>query len=274
MSADQRKHSDISTAITIVVPTRNSSRTIESCLASLRQQTKPCRVIVVDNHSTDDTSRLAAPLAHSILKAGPERSAQRNLGAQAYPAPMVGFIDSDMVLTPNVVAEAWELIEAGAAGVIVPETTIGSGYWAGVRAFERSLYLGNSNIEAARFFRWDAFKAAGAFDESLTGPEDWRLTDEIRKIGPVERTTAIIYHDEGSIGFLEACRKKAYYADGLYRFAQTQGVRSLTKHLITREWIRRPSLLMRSRYGIGIVLLKAGETIAVSQAMATKRIRE
>jgi len=47
----------------VVVPTRNSSRTIEACLRSLRAQDHPCRVVVVDNHSSDDTVAVARLLA-------------------------------------------------------------------------------------------------------------------------------------------------------------------------------------------------------------------
>ena len=64
-----------------MVPTRDSARTIESCLGSLRAQTHPdVEVIVVDNHSTDPTGALAARYADIVAERGPERCAQRNHG--------------------------------------------------------------------------------------------------------------------------------------------------------------------------------------------------
>jgi len=89
--------------VTVVVPTRNAARTLAACLESLRAQTTPCRTVVVDNGSTDGTTAIAEEWADVVLHAGPERSAQRNYGARAYPAPVVGFIDADMVLAPTVV---------------------------------------------------------------------------------------------------------------------------------------------------------------------------
>lgn len=259
--------------VTVVVPTRNSARTIEASLRSLRAQSLRCRVVVVDNASNDRTVALATQLADAVLTAGPERSAQRNAGARAFPAEIVGFIDSDMVLTPGVVEEAATQIAAGADAVVVPEVTVGSGYWVKVRAFERSLYVGNEDVEAARFFRWEAFDRAGGFDEHLTGPEDWDLSDAVRRSGTLARTTAMIEHDEGSIGYLEACRKKAYYAEGLKTFTRTRGVTTAFGHLSRRPWISSPALLIRNIYGPGLVLLKAGEAGAVVGALLRNRLR-
>jgi len=89
--------------VTVVVPTRNAARTLAACLESLRAQTTPCRTVVVDNGSTDATVTIAEQGADVVLHAGPERSAQRNYGARAYPAAIVGFIDADMILAPSVV---------------------------------------------------------------------------------------------------------------------------------------------------------------------------
>lgn len=259
-------------SVTVVVPTRNSARTIRACLRSLRSQSLSCRVVVVDNSSTDGTPALAADLADAVLTAGPERSAQRNAGARAFPADIVGFIDSDMVLTPTVVEEAVAKIRAGADAVVVPEVTTGSGYWVKVRAFERQLYVGNEHVEAARFFRWDAFDRAGGFDEHLTGAEDWDLSDAVRRTGTLARTAAVIEHDEGTITFLAACRKKAYYADGLMSFTQTRGVGTALSHLSRRPWISSPGVLLRSVYGPGLVLLKAGEATGVVSALLKRRL--
>ncbi len=161
--------------IAVVVPTRNSARTIQACLESLRAQDVPCTVIVVDNGSSDSTPEIAHKLADLVLEAGPERSAQRNAGAAATAAQVVGFIDSDMVLPTDVVGQAVAAIETGALSVVVPERTLGDGFWAEVRAYERSFYQGSDAIEAPRFFPRSVFDEAGGFDEEMTGGEDWDL---------------------------------------------------------------------------------------------------
>jgi hypothetical protein len=160
-------------AIAVVVPTRNSARTLRACLESIRAQRVACTLVVVDNHSTDETKAISAELADLVLEAGPERSAQRNRGAEATDAAIVGFIDSDMALSPEVVGDAAAAIRDGAASVIVPEVTVGEGYWARVRAYERTFYRGNDAIEGPRFFSRQTFDKVGGFDEAMTGPEDW-----------------------------------------------------------------------------------------------------
>ena len=88
--------------ISAIVPTRNSERTIASCLESLRrQQGCDVEVIVIDNNSSDATAQIATDLADIVINAGPERSAQRNRGAEAATGEIVFFIDSDMVLEPR-----------------------------------------------------------------------------------------------------------------------------------------------------------------------------
>lgn len=258
-------------SVTVVVPTRNSARTLAACLRSVCQQTHPCRVVVVDNGSTDDTRVIADQWADVVLSAGPERSAQRNLGAHRFPADVVGFIDSDMVLDPAVVEQAAGRIAAGAGAVIVPECTTGEGFWAQVRAFERSFYDGADAVEAARFFRWDVFDRSGGFDEELTGPEDWDLTETVRALGPVVRIPAMIDHDEGRVRYLDACRKKAYYAEGVRRYIAKRGLGSLT-HVTGRPWLLHPRRLV-CRHGAGLLALKAGEAAAMGLALGRAMAR-
>jgi arabinofuranan 3-O-arabinosyltransferase len=260
----------VSPDIGVVVPTRNSERTLQACLQSLRDQTLRPTIVVVDNHSSDSTAAIAQELADVFVVAGPERSAQRNRGAEVLgDVAVVGFVDSDMVLQPTVVQEVIAAIGQGAGSVIVPERTVGNGFWVEVRAFERSFYDGSDAIEAARFFTWDVFKRTGGFDEQLTGPEDWDLSEAARALAPVARTMAFIEHDEGTISYLGACRKKAYYAEGVRRYVAKRGWAAVS-HASRRPWLHHPQALL-SRHGAGLVALKAGEAVAVLAAVARGR---
>ena len=270
-SARPAGHDSDRCSVTVVVPTKNAARTLAASLHSLRAQTYPCHIVVVDNKSTDTTADIAKQMADLLLTWGPERSAQRNHGARSCPADIVGFIDADMVLEPTVVEEAVDALCNGAGSVIVPERTVGSGFWAEVRAFERSFYAGSDAIEAARFFRWDIFERTGGFDEDLTGPEDWDLSDSARSLAPVARTSALILHDEGTVRYLDACKKKAYYAEGLRRYVAKRGV-SAWQRVGGRLWLRQPRRLLNT-YGAGLLALKVGEGIAVVGALVNGRDR-
>jgi len=256
--------------VAVVVPTRNSAATLRQCLESIKAQQHPCTLVVVDNGSTDDTPSIASELADVVLDTGPERSAQRNAGAAATDAGIVGFIDSDMELPPEAVGEAVCAILAGAATVLVPERTVGEGYWADVRAYERTFYQGSDAIEAPRFFRREVFDLAGGFDEALTGPEDWDLGIRTASSGSRVRIHATILHHEGRVGYFDACRKKAYYAPGVARFLAKHGSRGISV-LWRRPWLKQPRALARP-LGIGLLVLKVGEVSAVLIAMAASRL--
>ena len=252
----------------VVVPTRNSGRTLEACLRSLRGQSVACVVVVVDNHSTDGTAAIACQYADIVAVAGPERSAQRNAGAALTTSPVLGFIDSDMVVESTVVEQSISALQSGARGIVVPERSFGEGFWAAVRQFERSFYHGSDTVEAARFFRRDVFESVGGFDEAMEpGGEDWDLTIRVRSVASVTRISAQIAHDEGRATFLKACAKKAYYAPGLRAFARKHGVTTLS--VLDRPYLRRPWMIFSRgpRLGLGLLALKGGEATAVVAAM-------
>lgn len=264
----------MSPPVGVVVPTRNSSRTLQACLQSLRDQSLRPTIVVVDNHSTDGTLDIAHQLADVVDVAGPERSAQRNRGAALLgDVEVVGFIDSDMVVEPLVVEQAVVALRAHGGAVVVPEHTVGRGFVAKVRAFERAQYVGSSTVEAARFFRREVFAAVGGFDEDLHAGEDWDLALRVAAAGtPVGRTSGCIWHDEGYVGYLAHCAKKGRYAIGLRQFLCKHGEAGRSV-LLDRPYLRRPwSLLRHPILGSGLVLLKGGEAAAVSATLLRARL--
>jgi glycosyltransferase involved in cell wall biosynthesis len=135
-------------SVTVVVPTKNGARTLRACRVSIVRQSMRCG-LVVDCDSVDNSKVIASGFADRVLNATPSPSLQRNIGARALPADVVGFVDADMVVGEHVVEQPIEHIEAGAGSVVVPERSFGESYWANVRAFERSMYLGT--LERPRF---------------------------------------------------------------------------------------------------------------------------
>jgi glycosyltransferase involved in cell wall biosynthesis len=93
-------------SVTVVVPTKNSERTLEACLYSISHQNyEHIEIIVIDNHSTDSTKKVAIKFTDKFYTKGPERSVQRNYGVSKANGDYLLFIDSDMVLDKNVVSE-------------------------------------------------------------------------------------------------------------------------------------------------------------------------
>lgn len=210
--------------VSVIVPTKNSSVFLESCLQSIKGQSyKNTELIVVDNNSTDATKEIAKKYTDKVYNKGPERSAQRNYGVKKSNGRYVLIIDSDMKLTKDVVKACVDKIASDnhIKGIVIPEESFGEGFWAQCKKLERSFYVGVDWMEAARFFRRDAFDAVDGYDEEITGAEDYDLPQRIaEEYGrhAISRIEQYILHDEQKISLFKTCKKKFYYAQGIRRY--------------------------------------------------------
>lgn len=268
---------DATNMVSIIIPTRNSAATLERCLESVRAQTfEPIEIVVVDNFSTDGTKALAEQFAQVVVQAGPERSAQRNRGAADSTGDYVLMIDSDMELSPTVVAECVACAQRdGAVAVTIPERSIGEGLWTAAKALERSCYVGDDTIEAPRFFTREVFNRYGGYDEAITGVEDWDLPARMRGKEAFGRATAEILHLEGRIRLGALLRKKYYYGKGLAgymrrhpKLARRQLV--IVRPAFLRHWRRlgRRPLLTAAMLFMKTAEFAAGGLGALTEAVA------
>jgi glycosyltransferase involved in cell wall biosynthesis len=260
--------------VSVVVTTLNEAADLGRCLTSIRAQTLAgVEIVVVDNGSTDGTPEIAAAFADVVLDQGPERSAQRNAGAQAARADYILFADADMELTPTVLEECLSAASSDVAAVIIPERSVGEGLWSAAKALERSCYVGDETIEAPRFFSRELFERHGGYDSSLHGPEDWDLPARMRSSERFGRTSAEIVHHEGRLTLAGLVRKKFYYGKSLPRYiarhpelAQQQFV--LVRPAFLRHWRRlaRSPLLTAA-----MVAMKLAEFAGGAAGLATAR---
>jgi len=64
--------------VSVIVPTKNSSRTLERCSKSIKNQSyKNVEIIVVDNNSTDNTKEIAQKYTDKVFNVGPEKTTQK-----------------------------------------------------------------------------------------------------------------------------------------------------------------------------------------------------
>lgn len=263
--------------VTVVVPTRNNIRTIEACLRSVAEQTHPeVELIVVDNHSSDGTPRLAARYADRVITAGPERSAQRNTGIEAATSRWVLWLDSDMVLPPRTITVALETARAtGATGIALPERTIGEGFWTACRALERECYLDDPWLHNPRLVRRDYLVGEGAFHTKMSGPEDADLRMKMRSTGAgIELAPIIIDHDEGRLTVRDVLGKRYYYGRSIPAFAsEHQGAVGAQGKAVLRSYARNHRRLLRDPvHAAGMVVLRALE--AGGYALGARRGRK
>jgi glycosyltransferase involved in cell wall biosynthesis len=171
--------------VSVVVPTRNSSRFIDACLRSIQAQTyTPIEIVVVDNNSTDDTKKIAERYASKVLNRGPERSAQVNYGVENARGEYVYKVDSDFVLEPTVVSECVTRAKEGFDAVVVhnsPDVRIG--WIARIRKFEVDMYKYDITHSSARFVRREVFREIDGFDSAITAGEDYDFQNKLNRAG-------------------------------------------------------------------------------------------
>lgn len=199
--------------ISVIINTRNEEKNITRCLRSLESQTqKDFETIVVDNNSDDKTQDLARELKAEVYDLGPERSEQKNFGAQKSRGEYLLFVDADMELTEGVLTSCLQEIHRGFDALVVPEISVGEGFWAQCRSLEKRLYFNDPEIEAPRFFRRAVFEKVGGYSTGMVAGEDWDLREKVKKNnGRVGRIEDLIYHHEGRIVLLSDLKKKFYY---------------------------------------------------------------
>ncbi len=262
--------------VSVVVPTRDAARTIGTCLGSVRAQTWPAvELIVVDNWSADATWELALPLADTALRAGPERSAQRNLGIATARGEWVLWIDADMELAPDAVERALHAaLQAGAVAVFLPETTAGSGFWTRCRTLERSCYHGEPRIEAPRLLRADWLRSSGGF-AGTTGTEDAELRNRLLAAGAqLAWADTLVTHHEGRLRLGGVARKRFYYGKSIpaYRRLHPGAVSGQVRATLGALWRHRRLLAADPGHAAGLLLLRGCEVAAyLAGALAGSR---
>lgn len=266
--------------VSIIVPTKNSAQFLEQCLLTIKNQTySNIELIVVDNNSIDKTKEIAKKYTDKIFNIGPERSSQRNYGVSRAKGEYVAIIDSDMVLTHKVIKECIEEIQKDnqVKQLVIPEMSEGEGFWTKVKAFERSFYIGDPDMEAARFFEKKVFEEVGGYDERMTAGEDYDLAERIlARRYKQSRINAFIKHQEGRLTLWETMKTKYYYGKtaGIYIKKQPENARRkirLFRSSFLRHW---PRLLHRPFLSAAMFFMKICEFGAggIGYFMSAKKV--
>ncbi len=174
--------------VSAIVPTFNGAATIAEAIGTLRSQSIPVEIIVVDDGSTDDTPRVLAELCVLSIRqenAGP--AAARNAGLLLATAPFIAFLDDDDLWMPHRLETQLEVLAAH------PHALATVGYSAFVACDAHGTAIAEptephlfGNMGAA-LIRREAFERIGNFDPLLAGSEDvdWYLRLRDAGLGPV-----------------------------------------------------------------------------------------
>lgn len=201
--------------VSVIIPTYNEEKTIGECLESLSRQTYiDIEIIVVDDGSTDNTSRIL----HAISRTGKVKifiqehlgpGAARNLGAKEASGEILVFVDADMTFDGKFVEMLVKpIIEdkslpAGWRGTFSKEEYVAN--WDNVWARCWSINEGwmekrrhpKHYPDKQKVFRAilkSEFERVGGFDPKRGYTDDWSLSEKLGyKAQAVDG--AVFYHE-------------------------------------------------------------------------------
>lgn len=188
------------TEFSVVVPTLNSSRTLDRCLRAIAAQTyPPLEVLVVDGGSSDETAALARQRGARVFVGPWSMSSARNIGLEAVEGEWLLNCDSDMELGQNVLEQCRGQILSGRTAVLIPEVALGENFWERSLAFGRNLTipLQESGLAGVpRCYRTRDIRQVGGWNPKLTWGEDIDLYARLRPTLSVGRTQDVVRHHE------------------------------------------------------------------------------
>jgi glycosyltransferase involved in cell wall biosynthesis len=188
--------SDNIVKISVIIPTKNSHNRIEACLKSLANQSFPdYEIIIVDGHSSDDTTKIASKYSTRVFfEDGGTRASACNVGISYAKGEIVAFTDDDCV-----VPETWleqiarnfenrEVQVLGGPSLTPPGSTrlekaLGATYTQVVQLTALGNKSGKNVAGCNSAYRKNAIIEVGGFNERLITAEETDLHFRIYRQG-------------------------------------------------------------------------------------------
>jgi len=172
--------------VSVVIPTLNEEKMIGRCLASIRGQTVPVEIVVVDGGSSDRTVEVAREIADKVIVIpGSSIAEARQRGAEEASGDIIVSTDADVIAPINWVASLVKHLEDPNVSVVggsirpLNENEYTRLYADGLNVISRRLGLFIGSNMAYR--KEDLLKVGGY--SSLVKGEDWNLSLRLRRIG-------------------------------------------------------------------------------------------
>jgi glycosyltransferase involved in cell wall biosynthesis len=117
--------------VSIVIPRKDSGRTLHKCLDSLMTRSyQHFEILIVDKRSTDDTISIADEFNAWIFSLDVERTTAKNFASCKENATFVLFPDSDTFLEPRVIEQCVKAMQApDVGGIVIAEKSTGLDFW-------------------------------------------------------------------------------------------------------------------------------------------------
>lgn len=188
--------------VTVVVPTLNEEKYIESCLKSIKGQSyRPHEIIVCDGNSEDRTRQIAKKYATKvIIEKRRSAAAERQKAANIAKGEIIAFIDSDTIAEKDWLRKIVEGFKPGTVAVygrvlMRDGTSIDNAL---ARLFTPYIrftdLIGRPAVAGMNMaVRKDAFQRIKGFNLKLKTAEDIDLFNRIKAQGRISYVDAITY---------------------------------------------------------------------------------
>jgi glycosyltransferase involved in cell wall biosynthesis len=196
--------------VSVIIPTCNSTKTLLSCLESVRNQTyKHLEIIVVDSFSSDGTVKISENFGAEVILQKSNQAEARNIGVAQSSGEYVLFLDSDQILSQTVIQECVEKCAQEKTEMVrIPEVFVGKGYWSICSAVWKNRYEKVEHVYGEhaglmhgepRFFVKSRFQDMGMFDNMLVWGEDYELYERLKSLTVTEGfCKSVLYHLEAT----------------------------------------------------------------------------
>jgi glycosyltransferase involved in cell wall biosynthesis len=165
--------------LSVIIPVRNAGGTLEACLRSIRSSWySGYEIIVVDDHSTDDSVSIAHRFDCTVisLREATGANAARNEGAKQAKGTYFLFLDADVVVTRDTLLTVVELLRQPDVDAVVGLYSTRHRHESFVSQY-KNLWVRYSYLKSPPVIDWlfgaisgikrEAFEAIGGFDETL-----------------------------------------------------------------------------------------------------------
>jgi rSAM/selenodomain-associated transferase 2 len=170
----------------IIIPTLNEEKAIQSCLSALQALRNECEIIIVDGDSNDNTRILASPLADKVIISAKGRARQMNNGAVHATGDILMFLHADTSLPANALPLIQQNISTTRQWGRFDIQLSGDPFMLKVIAQMmnwRSRLTGIATGDQVIFVTRSAFEKAGCYPD-INLMEDIALCKALKKISP------------------------------------------------------------------------------------------
>jgi len=172
--------------VSVVIPALNEEIIIEKCLTSIRRQTYPVELILIDNGSIDRTPEIAEKYCDKVLiKPGYTLAQMRDIGVREASGDVIVTTDADCIAPENWVKELVkpfqdpEVVAVGGALRPLNDNLL-SRFYCWCSSIMQGIFKLFQGANMA--YKKTAYLATPGYADAKRA-EDWNLSWNLRKIG-------------------------------------------------------------------------------------------